>query len=61
MDKRAKLTKKNKFTEQETLRFVREYLNNSCLWSVSNPDYKNKTIKQEKYQNLYLSFKNVTI
>lgn len=59
MNKRSKILKKAKWTEQDTTRFVKEYLDNPCLWSLDHPDYKNKAVKLKKYQELYSHFKNV--
>lgn len=35
-----------KFTEEETLKFVQLYREHECLWDMSSPNYKNKTLRQ---------------
>lgn len=35
-----------KFTEEETLKFVQLYREHECLWNMSSPNYKNKTLRQ---------------
>jgi len=42
----------NKWSENTTINFVKEYMNHECLWNVNNPLYKNKQCHDSVYSTL---------